>query len=238
MDLIVGRDGKTSQLNVIVGKKIYQFFAPGSVPIEVSRQHCLITVLDNGKYTVRNIKTTNVTYINGLEIEEKTVTDDDRIELGRSRYLLNLSYIIDKITPRQQEKKKIVDITPLQTVWDDYISQDLKLQKHQKNIGLLASVPMGLTMLGGVITGLCEPLRPYAIFFTAIALTIMIYGFYKRYTDDTLEKRQRLRLDFQQKYVCPNTECRHFLGNTPYPSLKEKGSCPYCKAIYQTPTQS
>ena len=237
MDLIVGRDGQTSQLNVAVGQKIYRFFAPGSVPTGVSRQHCIITVHDQGKYTVRNIKTTNVTYINGMEIEEKTATDEDRIELGHSRYLLNLSSILGTIMPKQQVQEAI-DITPLQSIWDDYISQDLKLQKHQKNIGLLSSVPMGFTMLGGVITGICDPLRPYAIVFTVIALTIMVYGFYKRYTDDTLEKRQQIKLDFQQKYVCPNKKCHHFLGNTPYLSLKEKGCCPYCKIRFKHTTQS
>ncbi len=237
MNLIVGRDGQTLQLNVSVGQKVYRFYAPGSVPTDVSRQHCIVTVLDNGKYTIRNIKTTNVTYINGIEIEEKTVTDDDRIELGRGRYLLNLSNIINRIMPRQEVQKKDVDISPLQAIWDDYVSQDLRLQKRQKNIGLLASVPMGFTMLGGIITGICDPLRPYAIFFTFIALSIMIYGFYKRFTDDTLEKRQQLKLTFQQKYVCPNSDCHHFLGNTPYFSLKERGSCPYCKTKYQASTQ-
>ena len=235
IDLIVGRDGTTAQLNVAVGQKIYRFFAPGSVPTDVSRQHCIITLHDDATCTIRNVKATNVTYVNGLEIEKKTATDDDRIELGRSRYLLNLSYIMEKIKPRKQAQTE-VDITPLKEIWDNYMSQDLKLQKHQKNINMLASIPMGLTMLGGVVTGFCEPLRPYAILFTVVALLVMAYGFYKRFTDDTLDKRQKLKIDFQQKYVCPNPECQHFMGNTPYPSLVAKGSCPYCKAKYQKTT--
>ena len=231
MDLIIGRDGQTSQLNVAVGKKIYRFFPAGSVPQNVSRQHCIVTMTEDGKYIIRNIKANNVTYVNGIEIEKKEITDADRIEIGRSRYLVDLSYIIGKLLPQQQKNE--VDISHLQTVWEDYNAQDLKLQKHQKNIGLLASVPMGFTMLGGLVSGLSETIRPYAMIFTAIALAIMIYGFYKRYTDDTLEKRNTLKLQFQQQYVCPNTKCNHFMGFNPFVSIYKRGACPYCQTPYK-----
>lgn len=233
MDMIIGRDGKTSQLNVAVGQKIYRFFPADSVPADVSRQHCLVSTVGGGKYKIRNIKAANVTYVNGIEIEEGNVTDSDRIELGRGRYLIDLSYILGKIAPQQKPQKE-VDITPLQKIWDDYNNQDVQLQKHQKNIGLLASIPIGFSMLGGLVYSLSETLRPYAFVFTAIALAIMVYGFYKRYADNTIERRQQLKMDFQQKYVCPNPECSRFLGNTSYVSLQSKGSCPYCKAKYKT----
>ena len=233
MDMIIGRDGQTSQLNVAIGQKIYRFFPANSVPTDVSRQHCLVTTLGDGKYKIRNIKAANVTYVNGIEIEEGDVSDADRIELGRGRYLLDLSHIIGKLAP-QQKPQKVVDITPLQKIWDEYNAQDVQLQKHQKNIGLLASVPMGFTMLGTVISSLSETVRPYAIGFTVIALVIMVYGFYKRYTDKTIERRQQLKVDFQQKYICPNPECRRFLGMTAFVSLQSKGNCPYCKAKYKT----
>ena len=237
MDAVVGRDGQTSQLNVAVGNKIYRFFAPGSVPTDVSRQHCIVTTHDDGSYTICNINAANVTYINGIKIDRKTASDTDRIELGRSRYLLNIQYILSKLTPVQQQQKTM-DISSLEKLWEDYNAEDLKLQKHQKNIGLLSSVPMGFTMLGGLVTGLSTTLRPYTLVLTAVALCIMIYGFYKRYTDKTLEKRQQLKLDFQQQYVCPNTECGHFMGFTPYSALCSRGNCPYCKVKYKESKQT
>ena len=233
MDAVIGRDGQTSQLDVAVGQKIYRFFAPGSVPTDVSRQHCIVTVHGDGSYTVRNIKAANVTYVNGVEIEEKAATDADRIELGRSRYLLNLAYILGKLIPQRQQAQKETDISPLEKIWDDYNAGDLRLQKHQRNIGLLSSIPMGFSLLGGLVTGVSTAIRPYALVFTAIALIFMVYGFYKRFTDHTLEKRQQLKLDFQQHYVCPNPECRHSLGNTPFVSLQRRGQCPYCKIKYK-----
>ena len=236
MDVIIGRDGTTSQLNVAVGQKIYRFFTKGSVPTDVSRQHCIITTKDDGTYTVRNIKTSNVTYVNGVEIEEMTVTDNDRIELGRGRYMLNLRHIMEKILPQQTDIPEF-DITPLQEIWEDYNNNDLKLQKRQKRVSLLASIPMGLTMLGGVVSSFDTSLRTYAVIFTIIALLVLIYGLYRRYNDDTAQKRQKLKIDFQLKYVCPNPKCRHSLSNTPYPLLLDKGRCPYCKAKYKTPQQ-
>lgn len=236
MDAIIGRDGTTSQLNVAVNQKIYRFFTQGSVPTDVSRQHCIITTNDDGSYTIRNIKTSNATYVNGVEIEEMTVTDADRIELGRSRYLLNLRHIMGKILPQQNDLPEF-DITPLQKIWDDYNDNDMRLQKRQKRVSLLASVPMGLSMLGGIVSTFDTTLRPYAVIFTIIALIVLSYGIYKRYSDDTSEKRQNLKIDFQLKYACPNPKCRHSLSNTPYPVLLNKGKCPYCKAKYKTPQE-
>ena len=231
--MVIGRDGNTSQLNVAVGQRIYRFFAPDSVPSDVSRQHCLVSVKGEDDIVVRNIKAANVTFVNGVEIEEKHITCYDKIELGKSRYFLNLPHIIASISPAQQTKQKPFGIKPLKAVWDNYIKQDLLLQKRHKNIGLLSSIPMGFTMLGGVLAGVIESIRPYSIAFTVAALAVMVYGFYKRATDDTLEKRQQLKQDFQRKYVCPNPECRHFMGNTPYDSLLDKGTCPYCKATFE-----
>lgn len=48
MQIIIGRDAKTSQLNVIIGQQTLRLGAPGSVPQTVSRQHCRITVTEGG----------------------------------------------------------------------------------------------------------------------------------------------------------------------------------------------
>jgi len=232
MDLIIGRDAETSQLNVSAGTRRYRFFAPDSVPMDVSRRHCIVSVDGDGKVVVRNANAANVTFVNGIEIDQMPVTADDRIELGHSRYFLDLAQVIRTLMPQQQPKVEL-DISPLQKIWDDYVVQDLGLQRRQKNVSLLASIPMGFTMLGGVVTGLSATMRPYAIVFTGIALAIMAYGIYRRFTDDTPNRRQRLKEDFMLKYVCPNPKCRHFMGNMPYASLRARVECPYCKTAFK-----
>ena len=62
MQIIIGRDAKTSQLNVIIGQQTLRLGAPGSVPQTVSRQHCRITVTEGGTYLVENLKAANDTH--------------------------------------------------------------------------------------------------------------------------------------------------------------------------------
>ena len=34
-------------------------------------------------------------------------------------------------------------------------------------------------------------------------------------------------------YVCPNPECRHFLGYQPYKLILQHKKCPWCKSKFQ-----
>ena len=120
-------------------------------------------------------------------------------------------------------------IKHLKNVWDDYSGSLKKIKIRQKNIGLLSSIPMAFTMLGTVIIGIAPEIRSFAIVFTAIALVVMIIGLWLRFTDKSIEKTEQLNEKFQDRYVCPNPKCHHFLGNQPYNILKQNKNCPYCK---------
>ena len=86
MQIIIGRDAKTSQLDVIIGQQTLRLGAPGSVPQTVSRQHCRITVAEDGTYLVENLKAANITYINNVGVEKKTMRREDSLALGTDRY--------------------------------------------------------------------------------------------------------------------------------------------------------
>ena len=86
MQIIIGRDAKTSQLNVIIGQQTLRLGAPGSVPQTVSRQHCRITVTEGGTYLVENLKAANITYINNVGVEKKSMRREDSLALGTDRY--------------------------------------------------------------------------------------------------------------------------------------------------------
>ena len=68
MQVIIGRDAKTSQLAVVIGQQVVRLGNPGSVPQTVSRQHCRITATADGCYQVENLKEANITYINNVGI--------------------------------------------------------------------------------------------------------------------------------------------------------------------------
>ena len=113
MEIIFGRDAETSKLSVTVGQQKGVVGKQGSVPMSVSRQHCSVTINADNTYEVKNLKMQNVTYVNGIPIDCKKVTEKDTVELGEDHYLLEWSII-------KQLKPKVADIRPLQQIWIQY----------------------------------------------------------------------------------------------------------------------
>lgn len=221
MEIIIGRNQTTRQLNIIKGGKTIAYGTAGSVPMDVSRQHLSLQSLGNGKWQLKNLNERNVTYVNGIAVENKTISEKDKVELGASHFLLPWAAL-------QEPKEEIVDVRPLKQVWKNYNQQNIDIKKRQKNIGLLASIPMGFTMIGGLISGIApEEIRPIAYIFTVIALSIMIYGLYRRFTDNSIEEQEEIKKQFQRNYTCP--KCGHFMGFQDYEILTQGNACPYCR---------
>lgn len=225
MEIIIGRDQKTRQLNVEKDGNSRLFGQPNSVPMDVSRHHISLQPEGNGKWQIKNLNEQNVTFVNGIAIESKTISEKDKVELGNSHYLFQWAAL-------SEPKVETVDIHPLKRVWNDYNTANIEIRKRQKNIGLLASIPMGITMFGGLLSGIAsDELKPFAYVFTAIALVVMLYGFYRRFTDSSIEDQEIIKKNFQQKYICP--KCGHFMGFSDYDILIQSDACPYCKTKYK-----
>ena len=225
MEIIIGRDQQTRQLCIIKDGNSKLYGTAGSVPMDVSRHHISLQPAGSGKWQIKNLNERNVTFVNGIAVESKTINESDKVELGNSHYLFPW-------TALQEPKAKTADIRPLQSVWDDYNQENIRIRKQQKSIGLLASIPMGFTMLGGLIAGIGpEEIRGVAYVFTAIALLIMLYGFYRRFTDSSIEEQEELKKKLQRNYICP--KCRRFLGFQDYEILSQADACPYCRTKYK-----
>ena len=225
MEIIIGRNQQTRQLNVIKDGKEIIYGNAGSVPMDVSRHHISLQTAGAGKWQIKNLNERNVTFVNGSAVESMTISENDKVELGYSHYLFPWDAL-------QEPKVETADIRPLRKVWEDYNQENIRIRKQQKNIGLLASIPMGFTMLGGLIAGVGpEEIRGVAYLFTAIALLIMLYGFYRRFNDNSIEKQEELKKKLQRNYTCP--KCGHFLGFQDYEVLTQSDACPYCKTKYK-----
>ncbi len=226
MEIIIGRNQQTRQLCVIKDGSARLYGRPASVPMDVSRHHISLLPLGGGRWKIKNLNEQNVTYVNGIAIESKVISEQDHIELGKSHYLFHWDAL--------QEQKAVVDtadIRPLKEVWGEFNTANINIRRKQKNIGLLSSIPIGITMFGGLMSGIAsDELKPFAYVFTAIALLVMIYGFYKRFTDNSIDEQEYLKKVFQQKYVCP--KCGHFMGFQDYDLLVQNNACPYCKTKY------
>ena len=225
MEIIIGRDQQTRQLCINKDGSSKLYGPAGSVPMDVSRHHISLQPAGNGKWQLKNLNERNVTFVNGIAVESKTVSEADKIELGNSHYLFLWAAL-------QEPKVETVDIRPLRKVWEEYNQENIRIRKQQKNIGLLASIPMGFTMLGGLIAGVGpEEIRGVAYFFTAIALVIMLYGFYRRFNDNSIEEQEEQKKKLQRNYACP--KCGHFMGFQDYDILTQSDACPYCRTKYK-----
>lgn len=228
MELIIGRDGATGKLKVMKDSETKLLGTPSSVPQDVSRQHCRLSVT-GGNITIKNIKAENVTWVNGLEVNSKNVTPADKIQLGPSRsYTLKLDEVLKAFEPNE------CDIRPLRYVWENYNNGLLAISKRQQRNNLIASSYIGFSVLGGLLTFVLpeEVQNSVKIIIAVLAAAIFILGFIKRATDKSIDEREALKKQFQKDYVCP--KCGRFMGFQDYDVLSQNIQCsnPNCKAKY------
>ena len=224
MEIIIGRDQQTRQLCVVKDGNSKLYGQPNSVPMDVSRHHISLQPVGTGKWQIKNLNERNVTFVNGIAVESKTISESDKVELGNSRYLFPWISI-------QEPKVETIDIHQLKKIWDDYQQEDIAIRNRQKNIGLLASIPLGFSMLGGIIAGVAPEIRELALLFTGIAFVVFLYGLYRRSQDNSTIELKRLQEDFERKWVCP--KCKHPLNYRSYTVLEQNDGCPYCKAKFK-----
>ena len=223
----------------------------GNVPNSVSRckpaegiAHCKITTDANGTMVLTNLKSQNVTYVNGTEIVSKKISSESNIALGKDRYPINLHTIVDaaiKIAGRRYDvppspipNNNVRSIRHLERVWDDYDKGLYDLQIRQKKAGIFRSLYLPIVVLSTLLgyalnfAGIDKTLTAVLSFlFYIIAAIVLFYGLYKAIKDNSIEERKELNDKFQDDYICPH--CNHFLGFQAYKILKQNTNCPYCK---------
>lgn len=224
MEIIIGRDQQTRQLCIIKDGTTRLYGQTGSVPMDVSRHHISLQPAGNGKWVIKNLNERNATFVNGISIESKTISEQDKVELGNSHYLFSWAAL-------QEPKVETIDIRPLKKIWDDYQQEDIAIRNRQKNNGLLASIPLGFSMLGGIIAGVAPEIREVALVFTGIAFLTFIYGLYRRSQDNSTIELKRLQEDFERKWVCP--KCKRPLNFRSYTVLEQNDACSYCKTKFK-----
>ena len=227
MDFIIGRDANTSQLRISTadGKRTQLVGQPGCVPMNVSRKHLQLTVNADRTCVARNLNPANETWVNGMAVMTRNISWGDRVEMGAGRFPLDWT-AIEPLLP------KTIDITPLKRVWSQYKQREMAIRKRQQNNNVLAGVPMVFTIGGGVVTNfLSDDLKSYGVIITIIALVLMCYGLYRRFTDKSIEEQEELKQWLQQHYTCP--ECGHFMGIQDYDVLSQNKACPYCRTQYK-----
>ena len=234
MEIIIGRKPETNQLKITIGKQAKVCGTENSVPNSVSRTHFSLTAIEGGGFTLKNLNPANETFVNGVSVESKQVTQQDKIELGASRYVFDWG-LIAEVSP------VLIDIRPLYKVWSDYNKERRQIQVQQGRFNAIKSLTGVLTM-GAMIAMFFENNKEdssggfnirMALYVLAIVFNIVAFVITYINASKIPEKTEALDRKFRKRYICPNPKCGHFMGNQPYDILAQGKACPYCRAQFK-----
>lgn len=225
MEIIIGRDQQTRQLNIVKEGVAKNYGQPGSVPMDVSRHHISLEPTGEGIWKIKNLNERNFTFVNGIAIESKTISESDKIELGNSHYLLNWEVL-------HEPQEETADIRPLRKIWMEYDEKRIDSQIAERKFNAARSATGIITMIA-IACSIILGHGPIYIILYALAIGISLAFTYLAYKKSTeVPKHQReLTKRFQQTYVCP--KCGHFMGFQDYDILIQSDACPYCKTKYK-----
>lgn len=225
MEIIVGRNPQTRQLNIVTNGTVKTFGQAGSVPLDVSRNHISLQPAGNGKWKIKNLNNQNITFVNGIAVESKTISESDKVELGNSHYLFQWSAL-------SEPKVETVDIRPLKAIWKEYDEQKFDAQIAERKFNAARSATGIITMLA-IACSIILGHGPIYILLYALAIGISVAFTYQAYIKSTEIPQQQRELTkrFQQRYVCP--KCGRFMGFTDYDILTQGDACPYCRTKYE-----
>ena len=225
MEYIIGRDAKTRQLVVIANGNVKRIGLAGSVPMDVSRQHLSLSSLPNGRWQLRNLNNQNVTFVNSVATESKTITESDKVELGQSHYLFPWDAV-------REPKVETVNIRPLRHVWEKYDKEQFDLQVAERKFNAARSATGIITMLAIACSFILGHDTVYLILYAlaiGISLIFAVQAYNKAQDVPRLQRDMKER--FERNYVCP--KCGHFMGYQKYDILIQNDACPYCKTKYK-----
>lgn len=244
MELTIGREQGNQRLQITADNGTVKYYGnPGSVPKSVSRQHCKIQVINENELLITNIKPENKTMVNGLAVMEKRIGYNDLVELGKDKYMLSLSAIVNAFSQRQtyqtagnqnQQQAPSYSIAHLEKIWNDYNKAKLDAQIQQAKENAISSVT-GLFTMAAIVVGFI-PGVPLAarIGIYVLAFVLASYFFYNRTRKASYYPKLYNDLDnnLHDNYVCPNPSCRHFLGYQRFEDLEKSKKCPYCGSVF------
>lgn len=224
MEVIVGREQQSRRLAVVRDGKTQFVGQPGSVPMDVSRQHASFSQSGNGTWELKNLNDLNITFVNGVGVEKKTVVETDKIELGQSHYLVQWDII-------RGPKVETVDIRPLEQVWEWFENTRLEMQEKERKTQNIQRLG-GILSTCGILFMFFESLGFVRFILMGISVLIALYFFIRGFSSDSSlnMKLNNLNKEFRQRYTCP--KCGHFMGNEPYDVLIQNEGCRHCKAKF------
>lgn len=226
LELTIGRDATTGQLRMSNGKQAQLFGEKECVSKSVSREHACISVTEKGELILKNLNVENDTYVNGKGIEQKLIKQGDKIELGNERWELSWKDYLDPVLP------KFADIRPLEQIWKDFKSNQIKNQIKERKFNALRSATGLLTMAAVALSGVFgrDNSLYLCLYGSAAVISALFFILSYRWASKIPLENSRIQEEAEKKYKCPN--CGKLYPLQKYEQLKQQGRCMHCKAIF------
>ena len=252
--ILVGKEPGQGRLLVAISGtgKTAAIGSPGCVPNCVSRckpaenvAHAKIAIDQKGNITLSNMKSQNVTFVNGSEIQSKRINQSNTVELGKDRFPVSVPMILEtakKILGSVTPPPPPFDIKHLRKVWEDYEQEMDRIAQHQIEIGKKRMLPIMVSSASSVLSGLGALISLSSLWVTLPVTGVVSLLYFRNYSskDTSYEDRKKANNEFQTNYVCPNPKCGKFHGALSYDLLKnqcrspkdQKMYCPRCGCEY------
>lgn len=254
--ILVGKEPGQGRLLVAISGtgKTAAIGSPGCVPNCVSRckptenvAHAKLVIDQNGNIMLSNMKSQNVTFVNGSEIVSKRINRSNTVELGKDRFNVSVPVILEtakkiigSVTP--PPPPEVFNIRHLRNVWEEYEREMDRIAQQQQEIGKKRMLPIMVSSASTVLSGLGALISLSSLWVTLPVTGIVSFLYFKNYNskDTSYEDRKKANNEFQTHYVCPNPKCGKFHGSISYDLLKnqyrspkdQKMYCPRCGCEY------
>lgn len=185
---------------------------------KVSSKHCSIKKIDNNRFLVQDLGSSNGTFINGSRVLQSFIEKKDHLQLAN--FALDADRVISLLESGLPAKgtyyedflkqERVYDeFAKLKAVYDQYHHAKLKIMKSNnlKSTGIRA----GLSVIP----------------FVGSALGILTTGV----TGNQQEEMLELEESFKKLYTCPG--CFKFLGAEPFENMEKRGFCLVCKTKWK-----
>lgn len=231
-EYIIGREKGTDspRLAVYFDGNVTYLGRPGCVPQSVSREHCKLTIDDEGKIKIEDITSNNYIYVDGAECKKRgNLSPDDVLELGPDHFKLNVGTILKEVNSQMSWH-----IGHLEKIYDDYQQEKIDDQVRRAKLNAYSMLPGVLSMasLGLTLAFPNSPtIRGIMIASAAVLMVVFLLIRLRSASADPIAAKEK-EDKFRSIYVCPNPACGHFLGPTPYRDILKGRMCPYCRSKF------
>lgn len=212
-EIIIGRNGNQP----------FKITAKG-----VSEQHARLTIRDDGKWLLKDLNSTNGTYIFNRgthqfdRIGMKTIDENTLIRLGPDDTMRCYQFTARQLVKKNQEDFS-AEFQELRQKWNEI---QTKKENLERQTARMAFIPVGLSLMLIGFTCILPESWSVDVRMNAIRGVMLVPSLLSPFLNSSNKKRLKaLGEEIRETFVCPNPDC-----GLPLSEIEiKKGQCYKCK---------